>query len=187
MRRVVATEYVTLDGVMQDPGGGWSFPFWTEEAARFKFDELFSSDALLLGRVTYEGFAKAWPSMKDDAGFADRMNSLPKYVVSRTLQEVSWNNSRLIKGNVAEEVSRLKQQPGQDILLAGSAALVQTLMQHDLIDEYRLMLHPIVVGSGKRLFGEGTDRKVLRLVETKTFSSGIVILSYQPAGKGSEQ
>ncbi|HVO69078.1 MAG TPA: dihydrofolate reductase family protein, partial [Aggregatilineaceae bacterium] len=189
MRKVVATEYITLDGVMEDPGGGektghggWSFQFWNEEAAKFKFDELFASDALLLGRVTYQGFAKAWPSMRDEAGFADRMNNLPKYVVSTTLQTVEWNNSRLIKGNIAEEVSRLKQQPGKDILLAGSAALVNTLMQHDLIDEYRLMVHPIIVGGGKRLFGDGINKKVLRLVDTKTFSSGIIVLSYQPAG-----
>ncbi len=190
MRKVVVSEYVTLDGVMEDPGGaegfehgGWSFQFWNEEAAKFKFDELFTSDALLLGRVTYQGFAKAWPSMTDEAGFADRMNSLPKFVVSTTLEEVAWNNSRLIKGNIAEEVYKLKQQPGQDILIAGSGELVHTLMQHDLIDEYRLMVYPVVLGSGKRLFRDGSDTTVLRLVETKTFSSGVVVLSYQPAGK----
>ncbi len=190
MRKVVVSEYVTLDGVMEDPGGaegfehgGWSFQFWNEEAAKFKFDELFASDALLLGRVTYQGFAKAWPSMTDEAGFADRMNSLPKFVVSTTLEEVAWNNSRLIKGNIAEEVYKLKQQPGQDILIAGSGELVHTLMQHDLIDEYRLMVYPVVLGSGKRLFRDGSDTTVLRLVETKTFSSGVVVLSYQSAGK----
>jgi len=190
MRKVVVSEYVTLDGVMEDPGGaegfehgGWSFQFWNEEAAKFKFDELFASDALLLGRVTYQGFAKAWPSMTDEAGFADRMNNLPKYVVSTTLEEVAWNNSRLIKGNIAEEVYKLKQQPGQDILIAGSGELVHTLMHHDLIDEYRLMVYPVVLGSGKRLFRDGSDTTVLRLVETKTFSSGVVVLSYQPAGK----
>jgi dihydrofolate reductase len=190
MRKVIVSEYVTLDGVMEDPGGGegtehggWSFQFWSEEAAKFKFDELFASDALLLGRVTYQGFAKAWPSMTDEQGFADRMNSLPKFVVSTTLKEVEWNNSRLIKGNIAEEVSKLKRQPGQDILIAGSVELVHTLMQHDLIDEYRLLVHPIVLGSGKRLFREGSDRTLLRLVDTRTFSSGIVVLSYQPAGK----
>jgi Dihydrofolate reductase len=190
MRKVVATEYVTLDGVMSDPGGGdktkhggWSFQFWSDEAAKFKFDELFASDALLLGRVTYEGFAKAWPTMKDDGGFADRMNNMPKYVVSRTLEKLSWNNSRLINGNVAEEVSKLKQQPGQDILTAGSADLVNLLMRYDLIDEYRLMVHPVILGSGKRLFNSETDMKVLRLVDTKRFSSGILVLTYQPAGK----
>ena len=190
MRKVVVSEYVTLDGVMEDPGGaektkhgGWSFQFWSEEAAKFKFDELFASDALLLGRVTYQGFAAAWPTVTDEAGFADRMNGLPKYVVSTTLEEVTWNNSRLIKGNVAEEVTRLKQQSGQDILVGGSGELVQTLMQHDLVDEYRLMVHPVVVGGGKRLFRDGSDMRVLRLVETKAFSSGVVILSYEPARK----
>ena len=190
MRKVIVSEYVTLDGIMEDPGGGegtehggWSFQFWSEEAAKFKFDELFASDALLLGRVTYQGFAKAWPSMTDEQGFADRMNSLPKFVVSTTLEKLEWNNSRLIKENIAEEVSKLKQQPGQDILVAGSVELVHTLMQHDLIDEYRIMVHPVVVGSGKRLFKDETDTKVLKLVDTKTFSSGIVVLSYQPAGK----
>src|SRR5579859_3660980 len=123
MRKLVATEYVTLDGVMDEPGK-WSFQFWSEESAKFKFDELFASDALLLGRVTYQGFARAWPSMTDEQGFADRMNSLPKYVVSTTLDAVEWNNSRLIKDHVAEAVANLKQQPGQDILLAGSGKLV---------------------------------------------------------------
>src|SRR5713226_3946064 len=187
MRKVIVSEYVTLDGVMEDPGGGeksehggWSFQFWNEEAAKYKFDELFASDALLLGRATYQGFAKAWPSMTDEQGFADRMNSLPKHVVSTTLKDLEWNNSRLITGNVAEEVAKLKQQPGLDILVAGSCELVQTLMQHDLIDEYRLMVHPVVLGGGKRLFRDGSATKVLRLVETKPFSSGIVILTYQP-------
>src|SRR5713226_2279308 len=190
MRKVVVSEFVTLDGVMEDPGGaekfehgGWTMPYGNEEIGKFKFDELFASDALLLGRVTYQGFAAAWPSRTDEAGFAERMNGLPKYVVSTTLEEVEWNNAKLIKGNVAEEVSKLKQQPGQDILIAGSGDLVHTLMQHDLIDEYRLMVHPVVLGSGKRLFRDGTDKKVLRLIDTKTFSSGVVILSYQPAGK----
>jgi dihydrofolate reductase len=190
MRKVVVSEYVTLDGVMSDPGGGdktkhggWSFQFWSDEAAKFKFDELFASDALLLGRVTYEGFAKAWPTMKDDGGFADRMNNMPKYVVSRTLEKLSWNNSRLINGDVADEVSTLKQQPGRDILIAGSADLVNLLMRYDLIDEYRLMVHPVILGSGKRLFNSETDMKVLRLVDTKRFSSGILVLTYQPAEK----
>src|SRR6266516_842652 len=180
MRKVIVSEYVTLDGVMEEPGT-WSFQFWNDEAAKFKFDELFASDALLLGRVTYQGFAKAWPSMTDEQGFADRMNSLPKFVVSTTLKEVEWNNARLMKGNIAEEVSKLKQQPGQDILVSGSGELVHTLMQHDLIDEYRLMVHPVVLGSGKRLFRDGSDTTVLRLVDTKTFSSAVVVLTYQPA------
>ena len=180
MRKLVVSEYVTLDGVMENPGGGWSFQFWNEEAAKYKYDELFASDALLLGRVTYEGFAAAWPTMTGTGEFGERMNSLPKYVVSTTLSEVTWNNSRLIKENIVEEISRLKQQEGKDILVGGSADLVHTLMQHDLVDEYKLMVHPIVVGNGKRLFKEGSEKKVLKLVETEAFSSGIVILSYEP-------
>jgi dihydrofolate reductase len=193
MRKVIVSEYVSLDGVMEDPGGaeefehgGWHNPFFVEEIGKYKFDELFASDALLLGRVTYQGFAAAWPSMTDEAGFADRMNSLPKFVVSTTLEEpLEWNNSRLIKGDVAEEVSKLKQEPGQDILIYGSGDLVHTLMQHDLIDEYRLMFFPVVLGSGKRLFKDGINT-TLSLVETKTFSSGVVVLSYQPAAKEAE-
>lgn len=188
MGRVIASEYVTLDGVMEDPGGaegfehgGWSLQFFDEEAAKYAPDQLFASDALLLGRVTYQGFAAAWPSATDEVGFADRMNSLPKFVVSTTLEEpLEWNNSTLIKGNVAEEVSKLKQQLSQDILIYGSGDLVRTLMQHDLIDEYRIWVHPVVLGSGKCLFKEGINT-ILRLVETKTFGSGVVVLSYRPA------
>lgn len=181
MRKIVVSEYLTLDGVMEDPGGGgWSFPFWNEEAAKYKFDELFASDALLLGRVTYEGFAQAWPSMTDEMGFADRMNSLPKYVVSRTLSKGTWNNTTLIKENPVEELSRLKQKSGLDILVAGSADLVHMLMQHNLVDEYRLMIHPILIGKGKRLFQDGADKLALKLVDTRAFSSGIVVLTYQP-------
>ncbi len=180
MRKLVVSEYVTLDGVMENPGGSWSFQFWNEEAAKYKYDELFASDALLLGRVTYEGFAAAWPTMTGTGEFGERMNSLPKYVVSTTLSDLTWNNSRLIKASVVEEIAKLKQQEGKDILVGGSADLVHTLMQHDLIDEYKLMVHPIVVGSGKRLFKEGSEKKVLKLIDTKTFSSGVVILSYEP-------
>jgi dihydrofolate reductase len=184
MRKVVVSEFVSLDGVMEEPS--WTFQFSSEEQQKFKFDELFASDALLLGRVTYEGFAAAWPSATDEVGFADRMNSLPKYVVTTTLEEpLEWNNSRLIKGNVVEEVSKLKQQPGQDILIYGSGELVHTLMQHDLIDEYRIMVYPVVLGSGERLFGDGINT-TLRLVETKSFSSGVVVLSYRPADEEGE-
>lgn len=186
MRKVIASEYVTLDGVMDEPGR-WSFPFWTDEAAQFKSDELFASDALLLGRVTYQGFAQAWPTMEGTGAYGERMNSLPKYVVSTTLDEaeVKWN-AQLIKGPITEAVTELKAQPGQDVLVFGSGTLVQTLMQHDLIDEYRLMVHPIVLGSGTHLFREESEKKVLRLIETKAFSSGIVVLTYQPAGKAAE-
>jgi dihydrofolate reductase len=179
MHKVVATEYVTLDGIMEEPGQ-WSFPFWSEEASKFKSDELFASDALLLGRVTYEGFAKAWPTMEGTGEFGERMNGLPKYVVSTTLQTAEWNNSHLIRENVVEEIATLKQQPGMDILLSGSGMLLHTLAEHDLIDEYRLMVHPIILGSGRPLFREGRAKRVLRLVETKPFSSGVVVLTYQP-------
>lgn len=185
MRKVIATEYMTLDGVMEAPGsetslgarGGWVFPFSNDETAQFKSDELFASDTFLLGRVTYEIFADAWPSRTGE--FADRMNSTAKVVVSTTLDKVEWNNSTLLKGNVPEEVSRLKQQPGQDILIFGSADLVHTLMQHDLIDEYRIMIFPLILGVGKRLFRDGSNT-TLKLVDTKTFSSGVVVLTYQP-------
>ena len=189
MRKVVVSEFVSLDGVMEDPR--WTFRFMSEERETFKFNELSVSDALLLGRVTYEGFAAAWPSMMEQyegprraelQEYTDMMNGYPKYVVSTTLEEpLEWNNSTLIKGNVAEEVLRLKQQPGKDILVFGSGRLVNALMQHDLIDEYRLMVFPIVLGSGQRLFEEGSDSKVLRLVETETLGSGVVVLSYSPA------
>lgn len=190
MSRIVATEYVTLDGVFNDPGGGeksgrggWSFPFWNDEAGKFKYDELFASDALLLGRVTYLGFASAWPAMKDDAGFADRMNSLPKYVVSSTLDKLEWNNSHLIRGNIVMEIARLREQPGRDILLSGSADLFNLLSRNDLIDEYRLMVHPVIVGGGKRLFQDSDVLKTLTMVGTKSFSTGIVVLTYAPAVK----
>jgi len=189
MRKIVVSEFVSLDGVVEDPGGaekfkhgGWSFKFRDDQVPKYKLDELFTSDALLLGRVTYEGFAKAWPSRKDDLGFADKMNNMPKYVVSTTLKKLDWNNSQLIKSNVVEEVKRLKQQPGKDILVYGSGKLVNTLLQHNLVDELRLMVHPVVLGSGKRLFDDNAESlKVLKLAESKTFPSGIVLLSYHPS------
>ena len=192
MRRVIVSEFVSLDGVIEDPR--WTFRFMSEERERFKFDDP-PSDALLLGRVTYEGFAAAWPNMMEQyegprraelQEYTDMMNGYPKYVVSTTLEEpLEWSNSTLIKGNVAEEVSRLKQQPGKDILVFGSGDLVNTLMQHGLIDEYRLMVFPVVVGSGKRLF-DNIETTVLRLVETKTFGSGVVVLSYRPTVEKAE-
>jgi|SRR5579859_797072 len=187
MRNLVVTEYVTLDGVMEDPGGGekgghggWSGPFWSEEASRFKYDELFAADALLLGRITYQGFAQAWPNMQGTGDFGERMNGMAKYVVSSSLKQLDWNNSHLITGDIAQAVSNLKQLPGQDILVEGSAQLVSLLLQHDLVDEYRLMVHPIVVGGGKRLFPEGDQRKTLKLASSRPFSSGIIVLSYRP-------
>jgi dihydrofolate reductase len=179
--RLVATEYLSLDGIFEEPGH-WSGPFFNEEAAEFKLDELRASDALLLGRRTYEGFAAAWPSMGDDeAGFAVKMNSMPKYVVSSTLENPEWSGSRVIKGDVAEEIRKLKQEPGQDLLLSGSAQLFNAMLRADLIDLYRFMLHPIVLGKGPRLFAEGVDTSTLRLTQTRAFKSGIVILEYQPA------
>ena len=179
MRKIVVSMFVTLDGVMEAPNQ-WSFQFGSEEQQKYKFDELFACDALLLGRITYQGFAAAWPNMAGTGDYGVRMNSIPKYVVSTTLQEAEWNNSKIIKNNVSEELSILKQQTGQDILIFGSSALVNSLMQDDLIDEYRLMFFPIIVGSGKRLFQDANEKKSLRLIETKTFSSGVVVLSYQP-------
>ena len=181
MRKLVVSEFVSLDGVMEDPS--WTFQFPGEDRDQFKFDELSASDALLLGRVTYEGFAAAWPHMTEQTGeYGAMMNGYPKHVVSTTLEEpLEWNNSKLVKGDLAEEVSRLKDQPGKDILVFGSGDLVNTLMQHDLVDEYRLMVFPIVLGSGKRLFGEGGDMKPLKLMATRTLGSGVVVLSYGPA------
>jgi dihydrofolate reductase len=178
MRKVIVTEFVSLDGVAEAPEK-WVFQFMSDDIGMFKHDELFTADAHLLGRVTYEVFASAWPSRKDEAGFADRMNNLPKFVVSTTLDRAEWKNSTIIKRNVAEEVLTLKQQPGQDILVAGSVSLVQTLMQNGLIDEYRLLTFPIVLGSGKRLFAQGSKAS-LKLVEAKSFGSGVVLLRYWP-------
>jgi dihydrofolate reductase len=181
MRKVIASEYVTLDGVMDmEAAEKWHFPYWNDDLEKFAHDQLFAADALLLGRVTYQGFAASWPSITDEQGFADRMNNLPKFVASRTLKEAQWN-AALIKGDVVDEVSKLKQQPGQDILIYGSGELVRALMRHGLIDEYRLLVHPVVLGSGKRLFPDGVETKVLRLVDTMATSMGVVILTYQPA------
>jgi dihydrofolate reductase len=191
VRRVIVSEFVSLDGVVEDPG--WTFQFLSEEQETFKFDELSAADALLLGRTTYEEFASAWPTMMEQyegprrdelQSYADMMNGYPKYVASTTLEEpLEWNNSTLIKDSVAEEVSRLKQQPGKDILVFGSGDLVNTLMEHDLVDEYRFMVFPIVIGSGKRLFENVSDPKVLSLSDTKTLGSGVVVLFYEPAGE----
>lgn len=176
--RLVVTEFLTLDGVMEAPNE-WSFPYFTDDQGKFKNDELFASDAQLLGRVTYEGFAAAWPTMTGTGGFGERMNNMPKYVVSTTLDKAEWTNSHLIKGNVAEEIRKLKQLPGNDLLVAGSATLVQFLMENDLVDQYHLLVYPIVVGKGKRLFREGAAAK-LKLVETKVFDAGVIAQIYQP-------
>ena len=178
MRRIIVSTFVTLDGIIESPQK-WSLNYFDEEAAKFASEQLFAADALLLGRETYQGFADAWPSRTGD--FADRINSMAKYVVSTTLEEpLAWNNSRLIKGNVTEEVSRLKQQPGQDILLYGTGRLAHTLLQHGLIDEHRLWVIPVIWGSGQRIF-EGVDTTTLELVAAKTLPSGTVILSHRLA------
>jgi dihydrofolate reductase len=179
MRKIIVTEYLTLDGVFEEPGH-WSFDYWSEESMLYKRDELFSSDVQLLGRVTYEGFAKAWPTMPDTGDFGERMNNMPKYVVSTTLTHAEWKNTTIINKNVVEEIQKLKEQPGQHILVAGSGKLVHTLTRHHLVDEYRFMVYPVVLGSGKRLFPEGTEKLKLTLVETKPFKTGIVVLHYQP-------
>ncbi len=179
MRNIIVTEYLTLDGVFEEPGQ-WSFEYFNDEAMLYKREELFSSDVQLLGRVTYEGFAKAWPTMPDTGDFGERMNSMPKYVVSTTLTHTEWQNTTIISKHVVEEIHKLKEQSGQNILVAGSGKLVNTLMQQHLVDEFRFMVHPVVLGSGKRLFPEGTEKFQLRLVETKAFKTGIVVLHYQP-------
>src|ERR671921_2279592 len=192
MRRVVVSEFVSLDGVIEDPGGaesdrgGWAFQADRgPEGDKFKFDELAAADALLLGRVTYEGFAAAWPQMEEQTGeYGAWMNGYPKYVASTTLDEpLEWNNSTLIEGDLAEEVSRLKQLEGKDILVFGSGQLARTLMEHNLIDEYRLMVFPIVVGKGKRLFGETEETKAMELVDTRRVGpDGVLVVAYRPAG-----
>jgi dihydrofolate reductase len=189
MGRIVVTEFMSLDGVVEDPGGdssykhaGWTFKIdQGEEGAQFKLNETRDSEALLLGRVTYQGFAAAWPSVKGE--FGDKFNNMPKYVVSSTLEKAEWNNSTVLKGDVVKEVSKLRQKPGGDIVVHGSSKLVQTLLAHDLVDELRLMVFPVVLGSGRRLFGESSDMKRLRLVDSKAVGDGVLILTYQPADK----
>ena len=178
MRKLVVSEFVTLDGVFEDPA--WTFPFRSEEGEAFKFAELQAADALLLGRVTYQGFAAAWPGMAEQTGeYGAMMNGYPKYVASTTLDTAEWNAS-LLKGDLAEEVAGLKGQSGRDILVFGSGRLVETLLRHNLVDEYRLLVFPVVLGRGRRLFPGGLAT-TLRLVEAKPFSSGVVALTYQPA------
>jgi dihydrofolate reductase len=186
MGRIVVTEFVSLDGVMEDPGGSESFEHggWTfeigqgDEGMKFKLDETMASDALLLGRVTYEGFAAAWPSR--DGEFADKFNGMPKYVVSSTLTDPEWTNSHVLEGDLVSAVTRLKGDVGGDIVVHGSARLAQGLLENDLVDELRLMVFPVVLGSGKRLFDAGS-KKGLELVETRTTGTGVVILVYRRA------
>jgi dihydrofolate reductase len=186
MGRIVVTEFVSLDGVMEAPGGedfkykGWSFEFDRgEDGNQFKLDETLESDALLLGRRTYEGFAAAWPSREGE--FADKFNSMPKYVVSSTLDSPEWNNTTVLKGNAVAQASKLKQDVDGDIYVHGSCQLVQTLIENDLVDELHLMVFPVILGTGKRVFGETSDKKPLRLADSKTVGEGVAILVYQRA------
>jgi dihydrofolate reductase len=187
MGRIVVTEFISLDGVVEDPGGaedfkygGWSFEFDRgDEGNKFKLDETMGSDALLLGRVTYEGFADAWPQR--DGEFADKFNNMPKHVVSKTLTDPAWSNSTVIDGDLGEAVEELRRKYDRDVVVHGSAQLVQALLERDLVDELRLMVFPVVLGSGKRLFGETSDKKTLRLTESKTVGDGVEILVFQPS------
>jgi dihydrofolate reductase len=220
MGKIVITEFVSLDGVVEDPGGiggfkhrGWTFEIDRGEegekaqrrqrsagglaqslenvnltpelmsripagVAKFKLEETLGTEALLLGRITYEEFAALWPSR--DGEFADKFNGLPKYVVSSTLEDPEWNNSTVLEGDVVQEVSRLKQELDGDVVVHGSIRLARTLVEHDLVDELRLMLYPVVLGTGKRLFGETSEKKPMRLVDTKTVGEGVAILIYEP-------
>jgi|SRR5438270_10601393 len=178
--RLVATEYVSLDGIFDEPGE-WSFPFFNEEAAAFKAEELATADAQLLGRKTYEGFAKAWPTMEGTGAFGVKFNSMPKYVVTSTLDKLDWSGSVPIKGDVVAEVRRLKEKPGQDLLLQGSGRLFNTLVRADMIDVYHLMVHPVVIGHGNHLFGATEGHVNLRVVNTRRFATGVVVLELERA------
>jgi dihydrofolate reductase len=179
MSKVVAVIYISMDGVVEEPA--WTGPFWNDEHAKFQSGQMFASRALLLGRKTYDGMSQAWPEVAEteDSG-AREMNSIPKYVASTTLKEAGWN-ATVIKGDVAEEVARLKAEPGQDLLIYGSGDLVNYLIKHKLLDELKLFLHPVIVGTGKRLFPDGIDTSTWQLAGTATFSSGAIVLDYRPA------
>jgi dihydrofolate reductase len=195
MGKLVVTEFMSLDGIIEDPGGsegtehgGWSGRFPAPDANQFKFDELKASDVQLLGRVTYEGFAAAWPAMEELTGeFGKRMNSMPKVVVSTTLRDAAWQNTTIISGNVPAEVAKLKAQYDGDILVAGSATLIDTLREHDLVDEYRLMVHPVTLGHGKRLFNDGGAGTSLELVESRKVGPDVLLLIYRPASQNADQ
>jgi len=191
MGKIVVSEFVSLDGVIEDPGGaesyehgGWSFKFDRgPEGGKYKFDELMAAEAMLLGRVTYEAFAQAWPSMTDEVGFADKMNGAPKYVVSTTIENPNWGPTTVISGDLPGEVAKAKAAHDGDILVGGSAQLVHALTEHDLVDEYRLMVFPIVLGSGKRIFSDAAATpSTLRLTDTKPVGpDGVIVLTYEPA------
>ena len=185
MGRIVVTEFVSLDGVIEAPGGGeafkhggWSFEINRgDEGDKFKLDEALEADALLLGRVTYEGFAEAWPSREGE--FADKFNSMPKYVVSSTLEEPEWNNSTVVTGDLAEEVSKLRQEQDGDIVVHGSARLVQALVENDLVDELRLMVFPVVLGTGQKLFGDTSDSKKFKVTDHRVVGDSVGLQVYE--------
>ena len=177
MRNIVVTEFMSLDGIMENPQ--WTFAYWNDEIAAFKGEETSNNEPILLGRVTYEGFAAAWPQRTDEASGGVYFNGTRKYVVSTSLDTLGWNNSVLIQGNIMEEIKKLKMEDGSDIVVHGSATLVQTLIQNGLVDRIRLLVYPVVLGKGKRLFDESTVA-TLNLVETRSFSSGVVALIYEP-------
>ncbi len=181
-RKIVAGLFISLDGVVEAPHE-WHFPYFNDEMGEAVDSQIAAADTMLLGRVTYQEFAAYWPHQGSEVELADHMNTTPKLVVSTTLDRVEWQNSTLIKGNVAEELTRRKQQPGKDISITGSATLVRSLLRDGLLDELRLLVHPIVVGLGKRLFEQGSDQTALKLVESKTFSTGVLYLTYKPAAK----
>jgi dihydrofolate reductase len=193
MGRIIVTEFVSLDGVMEDPGGsedfrhgGWSFEFSRgDEGDKFKVDETNDAAAMLLGRATYEGFAEAWPSR--DGEFADKFNNMPKYVVSSTLENPEWTNTTVLKGDLAQAVQTVKEQVDGDIVVHGSAQLAQALLDQGLVDELRLMVFPVVLGAGKRLFGPTADKRTLRLTDSKVVGDGVAILVYEPVGEPSGQ
>jgi dihydrofolate reductase len=192
MGKLVVSEFISLDGVIEDPGGaegtsfgGWAMRFPAPDGQQFKFDELVASDVQLLGRVTYEEFAAAWPAMEETTGeFGERMNGMPKVVVSTTMTEPTWKNTTVISEDVANEVARLKERYTGDVLVAGSATLAGVLREHDLVDEYRLMVHPVLLGSGKRLFGEAVGTTDLQLVESRNVGPDVLLLVYRPVRAG---
>lgn len=176
MGKLVVSEFMSLDGVIQDPQ--WTGPYWNDEIGRFKNEELFAADVQLLGRVTYEGFAAAWPGRTDEHGYADKFNSMPKYVVSATLDTAEWHNSAIIRDHFVEQIRVLKSVPNQDVLVFGSGDLVQFLMEHDLIDQFNLQLYPVVLGKGERLFRENHSAK-LKLVSSQPTPTGVLLLVYE--------
>jgi len=195
MGKVVVTEFISLDGVIEDPGGaegtefgGWTFRFPAEDGQKFKLDELLASDVLLLGRITYEGFAAAWPAMEETTGeFGVKMNNMPKVVISTTLTDPAWRNTTVVREDVVGAVAKLKEQYAGDVLIGGSAILIDGLREHDVIDEYRLMVHPVVLGQGKKLFKDGAAPTDLVLVESRAVGPDVLLLTYRPANRAAAQ